>query len=168
MIIQGLVFLGLSWGVGYADALDKVKITESIQSQLKLLEQMPEKDLKAERKLNQVANHQKKQSDQQEVKKLSAEIWSEQKENKTSIIVQFENGLPYPALFKRGDYIYLAISFPTDISRKKWSDTVAPEITALEILPTEDATLVRKIDHVYPQLRIDSKQNQFIIEFVSL
>ena len=168
MILQGLVCLGLSWGVGYADVPDKAKITESIQNQLKLLEQMPEKDLKAERKLNHVENHQKKQSDQQEVKKLSAEIWSEQKENKTSIIVQFENGLPYPALFKRGDYIYLAISFPTDISRKKWSDTVAPEITALEILPTEDATLVRwKIDHVYPQLRIDSKQNQFIIEFLS-
>ncbi len=167
-MIQGTIFLGIGWDVGYAETPDKSQITESIQNQLKLLEQMPEESAIARYQSAEPAKRPAKQDQHQEIKKLSADIWTERKDDKASLIVHFDNGLPYPALFRRGEYLYLAFSFPTDISQKKWSDAVVPEITALEIIPAEEATVVRwKIDHVYPQMRIDDANNQFIIEFLS-
>jgi hypothetical protein len=164
-ILHGLVCLGLFWCVGYAEVPDKEQIKESIQSQLKMLDQMPEEDKTP--KANMIGQTGSGHTTQktEEVKKLKAEIWSERKDSKSSLIIKFDNGLPYPALFRRGDYIYLVISFPTDISKAKWSDAVVPEITGLDIMAFDEATVVRwKMNHIYPRMQIDTKANQFVID----
>lgn len=157
----------MSWV--WADVPNKTDIKESIQNQLKLLDQMPALDTKIpvgpETKPDEHHDSEKKK---EKAKRLRAEIWSEHKDGVPSLVVRFENGLPYPALFKRGDYLYLAFSFPTDIDRKKWSEGIAPEISGLDILQSDDATMVRwKISNVYPKLQIDNKRNEIKVEFMS-
>lgn len=167
IILRGLVALGVGISVGYANIPDKDKITESIQNQLKLLDQMPEEDTTAHPKLAGRAGSgsPSHKTEKEEVKKLTSEIWSENKDSKASLILKFDNGLPYPALFRRGDYIYLVISFPTDVSKKKWSDSVVPELTHLEIMPFDETTVVRwKMDRIYPRMTIDLKSSQFVID----
>lgn len=165
IIRLGLVVLGIGISVGYSDLPDEKKITESIQGQLKLLDQIPTEETVVKPKLDAGAGIKGESHKAEEPKKIIAEIWTEQKDGKPRLIVNFDNGLPYPCMFRRGDFVYLALSFPTDINKKKWSDKVVPELTDMEILTFDDATVLRwKMDSVYPRLKIDSKANQFVID----
>ncbi len=151
--------------VGCASVPNKAEIKQSIKNQLELLDKIPD----VPSVLNPLSGSPPQPASgiqkAEEPRKLRAEIWTESKEDKPCLIIHFENGLPYPCLFKYGDYACLVLSFPTEISKKKFSDAVVPELRDLEIIYYDDATVVRwKMDSVYPRLKIELKENQFHLD----
>ncbi|AIK97252.1 tetratricopeptide repeat protein [Candidatus Odyssella acanthamoebae] len=102
-----------------------------------------------------------------ELKKIDAKFSMVREGEVVKVTLNFDKGVPYYAVFCRGNDWYITLSYPTNSTMIDWHATEFPEITSIDTLSNNDAFsyLIHFNKKVYPKITFDDQKNSLTVNF---
>ncbi|MBW8309915.1 MAG: hypothetical protein K0M45_09850 [Candidatus Paracaedibacteraceae bacterium] len=148
----------------------KEKIKESIEKQLQLLNApTPSADSK---KNPATASTVSSESGNvviasEELTKIDAKFSMVREGEGVKVALSFDNGVPYYAVFCRGNNWYITLSYPTNSIMTNWQATEFSEINTIDTLSTDEAFsyIIHFNKKLYPTIKFDDHKNILTLTF---
>jgi hypothetical protein len=102
-----------------------------------------------------------------ELKKIDAKFSMVREGDVVKVNLNFNNGVPYYAVFCRDNDWYITLSYPTNSAMTGWQATEFPEISSVDTLSNDEAFsyLIHFNKKVYPQIAFDEQKNTLTVQF---